>query len=80
VTTPIVLPWPLQSSLEAATRVLFQLLTVLPSISHNRSAKPRSYRPTQSCGACLRIRVRFFIGGLTAVIMELAEPRMRTGV
>jgi hypothetical protein len=24
VTTPIVLPWPLQSSLEAATRVLFE--------------------------------------------------------
>jgi hypothetical protein len=44
VTTPIVLPWPLQNSLEDATRVLFEPVgSFLPSISRNQRARPRSY-------------------------------------
>ena len=60
VTTPIVLPWPLQSGLEAATRVLFDLGD-RPSVDFLRPAgeaalvSPElSYR-----GACSRTRSRF---------------------
>jgi hypothetical protein len=46
VTTPIVLPWPVRSGLEAATRALFDLATNFPRISCGLLARPRLCRPT----------------------------------
>ena len=53
---------------------------VLPPISRNQRARPRSYHPTQYRGRVFKNPLSLFIGGVTAVIMELAEPRVRTGV
>ena len=57
--TPVVLPWPLHSSLEAATRRCLIQATGLPSISRDLPARPRLCRPARSRGACSRTRFRF---------------------
>ena len=60
MTTPIVLPWPLQSGLEAATRALFDLggqssADFLQPVGEAALRVPRTlYR-----GACSRTRSRF---------------------
>jgi uncharacterized protein (DUF2236 family) len=64
--------------LEAATRTLFGP-TNLPPISCGPLASPRLCPPTQSWRVC-KDPLSLFIGGVAAVIMELAEPRVRTGV
>src|SRR5271155_5795962 len=78
--TPVVLFWPLQGSLEAATRA--------PLNPGDRSSVDFS-RPTGEAALASRDSVSWrvfknplslFIGGVAAVIMELAEPRVRTGV
>jgi uncharacterized protein (DUF2236 family) len=80
VTSPIVLPWPLQRSLEAATRVL------LESSDQSRIdfSRPRGeaalISPDSVSWRVFKNPISVFIGGITAVIMELAEPRVRTGV
>jgi uncharacterized protein (DUF2236 family) len=80
VTTPIVLPWPLRSGLEAATRALFGL---------GDQSSADFLRPAGEAALVSRDSVSWrvfknplalFIGGVAAVIMELAEPRVRTGV
>ena len=80
VTTPIVLPWPLQSSLEAAARALLE-----PSDrAHIDFSRPTGeaalVSPDSVSWRVFKNPVSLFIGGVTAVIMELAEPRVRTGV
>jgi uncharacterized protein (DUF2236 family) len=80
VTTPIVLPWPLQSSLEVAVRALLE-----PSdgsqIDFSRPiGKAALVSPDSVSWRVFKNPVSVFIGGVTAVIMELAEPRVRTGV
>jgi len=80
MTMPIVLPWPLQSSLEAAARALLQ-----PSDrSHIDFSRPTGeaalVSPDSVCWRVFKNPLSLFIGGVTAVIMELAEPRVRTGV
>jgi ER-bound oxygenase mpaB/B'/Rubber oxygenase, catalytic domain len=78
--TPIILPRPLRSSLEAAVRALLERATGLLSISRNRPASPRWCRPIPFSWRIFKNPLSLFIGGVTAVIMELAEPRVRTGV
>src|SRR5215216_7718343 len=80
VTMPIVLPWPLQSSLEAATRALLE-----PNDrSHVDFLRPTGeaalVSPDSVSWRVSKNPLSLFIGGVTAVIMELAEPRVRTGV
>ena len=80
MTMPIVLPWPLQSSLEAATRALLE-----PSdrshIDFSRpTGEPALVSPDSVSWRVFKNPLSLFIGGLAAVIMELAEPRVRTGV
>jgi uncharacterized protein (DUF2236 family) len=78
--TPIVLPWPLQSGLEAAARALLQ--------SGDRArvdfTRPRGeaalLAPDSVSWRIFKNPLCLFIGGVAAVIMELAEPRVRTGV
>jgi len=79
-TTPIVLPWPLQSSLEAAARALLE-----PSDrSHVDFSRPTGevalVSPDSVSWRVFKNPLSLFIGGVAAVIMELAEPRVRTGV
>ena len=80
MTTPIVLPWPLQSSLEAATRVLFEPVD-RPSLDFSQPAGEAALvSPNSVSWRVFKNPLSLFIGGVTAVIMELAEPRVRTGV
>ena len=80
VTTPIVLPWPLQSSLEAMARVLLEP----GDRSHIDFSRPVGEAALLSAESVswrvFKNPLSLFIGGVTAVIMELAEPRVRTGV
>jgi uncharacterized protein (DUF2236 family) len=80
MTMPIVLPWPLQSSLEAATRALLD-----PSdTSHIDFSRPTGeaalVSPDSISWRVFKNPLSLFIGGIAAVIMELAEPRVRSGV
>src|SRR6516162_9516780 len=80
VTTPIVLPWPLQSSLEAMARVLLEP----GDRSHIDFLQPTGeaalLSPESVSWRVFKNPLSLFIGGVAAVIMELAEPRVRTGV
>src|SRR6266571_841609 len=77
---PVVLPWPLHSSLEAATRALFDpgdrsSIDFLRPVGEAALVSPESVS-----WRVFKNPISLFIGGVTAVIMELAEPRVRTGV
>jgi uncharacterized protein (DUF2236 family) len=72
VTTPIVLPWPLQSSLEAATRVLFEP-GGRPSLDFSQPVGEAALvSPNSVSWRVFKNPLSLFIGGVTAVIMELA--------
>jgi uncharacterized protein (DUF2236 family) len=80
VTTPIILPWPLRSGLKAATRALFDLGDQ-SSTDFLRPAGEAALVPPDSVSwRVFKNPLSLFIGGVAAVIMELAEPRVRTGV
>jgi uncharacterized protein (DUF2236 family) len=80
VTAPIVLPWPLQSGLEAATRSLFDLREQ-PSADFSQPVGEAGLVAADSVSwRVFKNPLSLFIGGVAAVIMELAEPRVRTGV
>jgi len=80
VTTPIVLPWTLQRSLEAATRVLLEPVD-RPSLDFSQpTGEAALVSPNSVSWRVFKNPLSLFIGGVTAVIMELAEPRVRTGV
>src|SRR5215813_10569906 len=77
---PIVLPWPLQIGLEHATRALLDPGDQ-SSVDFSRPAgEPALVSPDSVSWRVFKNPVSLFIGGVTAVIMELAEPRVRTGV
>jgi uncharacterized protein (DUF2236 family) len=80
VTMPIVLPWPLQSRLEAAARALLEPA----DRSHIDFSRPIGeaalISPDSVSWRVFKNPLSLFIGGVTAVLMELAEPRVRTGV
>jgi uncharacterized protein (DUF2236 family) len=76
--TPIILPWPLQSSLEAAARALLE-----PGDgSHIDFLRPTGeaalVSPDSVSWRVFKNPLSLFIGGVTAVMMELGEPRVRT--
>ena len=77
---PFVLPWPLQRGLEAATRALLDPGDQ-SSVDFSRpTGEPALVSPNSVSWRVFKNPVSLFIGGVTAVIMELAEPRVRTGV
>ena len=80
MTTPIVLPWPLQSGLEAATRALFDLNDQSSADFLRPSGEAALVSPDSVSWRVFKNPLSLFIGGVTAVIMELAEPRVRTGI
>ncbi len=80
MTTPIVLPWPLQSLLEAVTRAVLQPGD-RPHIDFSQPiGEAGLVSPDSVSWRVFKNPLSLFIGGVTAVIMELAEPRVRTGV
>ena len=80
MTTPIVLPWPVQRSLEVATRMLLEPVDG-PYLDFSQPAGEAALvSPNSVSWRVFKNPLSLFIGGVTAVIMELAEPRVRTGV
>jgi hypothetical protein len=80
VITPVVLPWPLQSSLEAIARVLLEPGDRSQIDFSRPMGEAALLSPESVSWRVFKNPLSLFIGGVTAVIMELAEPRVRTGV
>jgi uncharacterized protein (DUF2236 family) len=79
-TTPIVLPWPLQSGLEVATRALFGMGDHSSADFLRPVGEAALVSPDSVSWRVFKNPLSLFIGGVAAVILELAEPRVRTGV
>jgi uncharacterized protein (DUF2236 family) len=77
---PIVLPWPLRSGLEVATRALFDLGDQSSTDFLRPTGEAALVSPDSVSWRVFKNPLSLFIGGVAAVIMELAEPRVRTGV
>ena len=80
MTAPIVLPWPLRSGLEAATRALLDLGDQSSTDFLRPPGEAALVSPDSVSWRVFKNPLSLFIGGVAAVIMELAEPRVRTGV
>lgn len=80
MTTPIVLPSPLQGILNAAIRALLDPGD-RSSVDFSRpTGEAALVSPDSVSWRVFKNPLSLFIGGVTAVVMELAEPRVRTGV
>lgn len=80
-TGPLTLPWPLQGRLESAVAALY----VLPGGGHGDdfsgpAGEAALVAPDSLSWMVFKNPVTLFIGGVAAVLLELAEPRVRTGV
>jgi uncharacterized protein (DUF2236 family) len=80
MSTPLVLPWPLQVSLEAAARALLESGEQSHNVFSRPVGEPALLSPDSVSWRIFKNPLALFIGGVAAVIMELAEPRVRTGV
>jgi len=80
VNTPIILPWPLRSGLQATVRALLEPGDRPPIDFSKPISEPALVSPESVSWRVFKNPLSLFIGGITAVIMELAEPRVRTGV
>jgi uncharacterized protein (DUF2236 family) len=80
LTTPIVLPWPLQSGLDAAARALLESSQLSDTDFSRPTGEAALVSPDSVSWRVFKNPLSLLIGGVTAVIMELAEPRVRTGV
>jgi uncharacterized protein (DUF2236 family) len=80
VTAPIILPWPLQKSVEIAAPPLLNAGDH-SSIDFLRPAGEAALVPADSVSwRVFKNPLSLFVGGVAAVVMELAEPRVRAGV
>jgi uncharacterized protein (DUF2236 family) len=80
VTTPIVLPSQLQGILNASIRALLDPGD-RSSVDFSRpTGEAALVSPDSVSWRVFKNPLSLFIGGVTAVVMELAEPRVRTGV
>ena len=77
---PIILPWLVQSGLEAAARVLLEPGERSDVDFSRPTDEPALISPHSVSWRVCKNPISLFIGGVAAVIMELAEPRVRTGV
>ena len=81
MTTPMVLPWPLQSTLGILERARCSITGGSSSVDFSRpTGETALVSPNSVSWRVFKNPLSLFIGGFTAVIMELAEPRVRTGV
>lgn len=78
--SPINLPWPLRGWLEHSVADLLAA-PGLPKLDLTRPAGEAALVPANSVSwRIFNNPVSLFIGGVSAVILELAEPRVRSGV
>jgi hypothetical protein len=80
VTTPMVVPWPPQSGLEAAARVSFEPVDRAALDFSQPFGEAALVSPHSVSWRVFKNLLSLFFRGVTAVIVELAEPRVRTGV
>ena len=80
MTTALRLPAPLQRRLEASARRLFQADDVQAPDFAQPPGEPALIAPDSVSWRVFKNPLALFIGGVTAVVLELAEPRVRTGV
>ncbi len=73
VTTPIVLPWPVRSGLEAATRPLFDLGDQFSADFLRPAGEAALVSPDSVSWRVFKNPLSLFIGAVAAVILELAE-------
>src|SRR5438477_10162007 len=76
----VTLPWPLQSRLEQAVRALLDDGAKARIDFAKPPGEAALLSPDSVSWRVFKNPVALFIGGITAVIMELAEPRVRSGV
>jgi uncharacterized protein (DUF2236 family) len=79
-TVTIVLPWPVRSDLEAATRALFDLGDQFSADFLRPAGEAALVSPDSVSWRVFKNPLSLSIGSVAAVILELAEPRVRTGV
>jgi uncharacterized protein (DUF2236 family) len=80
VAAPLILPWPLQKGVEIAARLLLQAGDH-SSIDFLRPAGEEALLSADSVSwRVFKNPLSLFVGGVTAVIMELAESHVRAGV
>ncbi len=80
MTTPIVLPSPLQGIFEVSTRALLDPGDRSSTDFSRPTGEAALVSPNSVSWRVFKNPLSLFIGGVTAVVMELAEPRVRTGV
>lgn len=80
VTTPIILPWPMHTGLEAVTRAVFDLGDRSCADFLRPVGEAALVSPDSVSWRVFKNPLSLFIGGVAAVILELAEPRVRPGV
>ena len=80
MTTPLVLPRPLRIGLEAVARALFDLGDPSCADFSRPVGEAALVSPDSVSWRVFKNPLALYIGGVAAVIMELAEPRVRTGV
>jgi uncharacterized protein (DUF2236 family) len=77
---PLRLPGPLQRRLEAAFATLFQPAGRAGEDFARPAGEAALLAPDSLSWAVFKNPVTMFIGGVAAVVLELAEPRVRSGV
>src|SRR5438105_1246386 len=77
---PLALPVPLQRRIDTALARLAQPDGALREDFSRPAGEPALVAPDSVSWAVLKNPLVLFIGGVAAVILELAEPRVRTGV
>jgi len=80
VSRPLVLPWPLQGWLDGAARQLLESEDG-PRVDLSQPHGEPALVPADSISwQVFKNPLSLFVGGVTAVLLELAEPRVRSGV
>jgi uncharacterized protein (DUF2236 family) len=79
-TSPLMLPWPLQGRLEAAVAALYRPPDGMAVDFASPAGEAALAAPDSLSWLVFKNPVTMFIGGVAAVILELAEPRVRSGV
>lgn len=75
------LPKPLRRKLEASARELTAAPKGMPQVDFTQPAgEPALVGPDSVSWQVFKNPVSLFVGGVTAVLLELAEPRVRSGV
>jgi uncharacterized protein (DUF2236 family) len=77
---PFPLPWPLARRLDRASRTLLEVDGEPPPDFSQPRGEPAFSSPSSVSWRVFKNPVSLFIGGVAAVILELSEPSVRTGV